>query len=79
MKGGSFVRIRGPSLRTDRFRRWFVDVPRELVMERIVQRHLAAGIETSREASVLRAEDNDLPNGDLIRAKLIEPVVRISN
>jgi pantothenate kinase len=54
-------------------------MPRELVRERIVQRHLAAGIETSREAAILRAEDNDLPNGDLIRSKLIEPDVRIIN
>ncbi|KAK8085940.1 hypothetical protein PG994_000914 [Apiospora phragmitis] len=59
--------------------RWFVDVPPEVAKERLVLRHLAAGIETSREAAAHRAEENDLPNGDLIRSKLIEPDVRIVN
>ncbi|KAK7978713.1 nicotinamide riboside kinase [Apiospora saccharicola] len=59
--------------------RWFVDVPPEVAKERLVLRHLAAGIETSREAAAHRAEENDLPNGDLIRSNLIEPDVRIVN
>ncbi|KAK8005924.1 hypothetical protein PG991_012221 [Apiospora marii] len=59
--------------------RWFVDVPPEVAKERLVLRHLAAGIETSREAAAHRAEENDLPNGNLIRSNLIEPDVRIVN
>ncbi|KAI1848123.1 hypothetical protein JX266_005836 [Neoarthrinium moseri] len=59
--------------------RWFVDVSRDVAKERLVARHLAAGIETSREAAMIRAEDNDIPNGDLIRAHLLEPDVRIIN
>ncbi|KAK8135169.1 nicotinamide riboside kinase [Apiospora sp. TS-2023a] len=59
--------------------RWFVDVPPEVAKERLILRHLAAGIETSREAAAHRAEENDLPNGDLIRSNLIEPDVRIVN
>ncbi|KAK8093348.1 hypothetical protein PG997_000033 [Apiospora hydei] len=59
--------------------RWFVDVPPEIAKERLVLRHLAAGIETSREAAAHRVEENDLPNGDLIRSKLFEPDVRIVN
>ncbi|KAK7949387.1 uncharacterized protein PG986_010273 [Apiospora aurea] len=59
--------------------RWFVDVPPEVAKERLVLRHLAAGIETSREAAAHRVEENDLPNGALIRSKLFEPDVRIVN
>ena len=42
-------------------------------------RHLAAGIETSYEAAVQRAETNDIPNGEMIRSLLIEPDVTIHN
>ncbi|CAJ2504396.1 Uu.00g117900.m01.CDS01 [Anthostomella pinea] len=59
--------------------RWFVVVPAIVARERLIERHLRAGIETSREAAALRAEDNDIPNGDLIGAALIEPSVRITN
>ncbi|KAI0475408.1 phosphoribulokinase/uridine kinase [Xylariaceae sp. FL0804] len=59
--------------------RWFVDVPADVACERLAKRHLQAGIETSKEAAVLRAEDNDLPNGEYIRAKLIEPDIILSN
>jgi pantothenate kinase len=59
--------------------RWFVDVTRETAKHRLVERHLAAGIELRREAAEIRAEDNDIPNGDLIRKHLIEPDVRILN
>lgn len=31
------------------------------------------------EDAVKRAEDNDLPNGDLVRSKLIDPDVHIIN
>lgn len=59
--------------------RWFVDVPPEVARERLIERHLLAGIETSRDAAARRAEENDIPNGDLIRSHLIEPDIRIYN
>lgn len=59
--------------------RWFVDAPVEIVRDRLAQRHLAAGIETSKSAAIARAEENDIPNGELIRSLLIEPDVKIEN
>ncbi|KAL6412523.1 nicotinamide riboside kinase [Ilyonectria robusta] len=59
--------------------RWFVNVVPEVAKERIVQRHLEAGIEKTREAAILRTENNDLPNGEHIRSNLIEPNIRILN
>jgi hypothetical protein len=44
-----------------------------------VQRHLAAGIEISAAAATKRAEENDIPNGELIRSLLIQPDVIIEN
>ena len=61
------------------FSRWFVDAPVRLVKERLAQRHLAAGIETSSLAAAHRAEENDIPNGELIRSLLIKPDVIIEN
>jgi pantothenate kinase len=59
--------------------RWFVDVSPEIVRDRLAARHLAAGIETSYEAAVKRAETNDIPNGEMIRSLLIKPDVVINN
>jgi pantothenate kinase len=59
--------------------KWFVDVPRDVVQERLVQRHLVAGIETSALKAVERVKENDLPNGDLIRKLLITPDVVLEN
>ncbi|XP_014554009.1 hypothetical protein COCVIDRAFT_40035 [Bipolaris victoriae FI3] len=59
--------------------RWFVDAPVEVVRDRLAQRHLAAGIESSKAAAIARAEENDIPNGELIRSLLIEPDVIIEN
>ena len=59
--------------------RWFVDVQPDVARERLALRHLHAGIEKTMEDAVARAEDNDLPNGRLIRSKLITPDVRIVN
>jgi pantothenate kinase len=56
-----------------------VDADREVVKLRLAQRHLLAGIETSELAAKQRAEENDLPNGDLIRKMLIAPDVVIKN
>ncbi|KAJ4362338.1 hypothetical protein N0V83_010431 [Neocucurbitaria cava] len=59
--------------------RWFVDAPPKIVKDRLAQRHLAAGIETSSLAAAHRAEENDIPNGELIRSLLIKPDVVIEN
>ncbi|RBA19716.1 hypothetical protein FPRO05_09016 [Fusarium proliferatum] len=59
--------------------RWFVDVPVDIARERLASRHLRAGIETTIEAAIQRANENDIPNGDYIRSHLIEPNVRIIN
>ena len=65
---------------TDHRHSWLVDVPSlEVAKERLVQRHLAAGIETSREAASRRVEDNDLPNGELVKTKLVEPDLVVVN
>lgn len=56
-----------------------MDAPIDLVKERLAKRHLAAGIETSMQAAVRRAEENDIPNGELIRSLLIKPDVIIEN
>jgi pantothenate kinase len=54
-------------------------VPVDIARERLASRHLRAGIETTIEAAIKRAEENDIPNGDYIRSLLIEPNVRIIN
>lgn len=59
--------------------RWFVDAPVDVVRDRLAQRHLGAGIETSKAAAVARAEENDIPNGELIRSLLVKPDVIIEN
>ncbi|KAI5460215.1 phosphoribulokinase/uridine kinase [Mariannaea sp. PMI_226] len=59
--------------------RWFVNVLPEVALVRLVKRHILAGIETSAQAALIRAKDNDMPNGDLIRARLVEPDVQILN
>lgn len=59
--------------------RWFVDCPLELVRDRLAKRHLAAGIEASMEAAVQRAEENDIPNGAMIRSMLVKPDLIIVN
>lgn len=59
--------------------RWFVDAPVDLVRKRLAKRHLSAGIETTMEAAVRRAEDNDIPNGAMIRSMLVAPDLVIEN
>ncbi|KAK5053823.1 hypothetical protein LTR84_001785 [Exophiala bonariae] len=58
--------------------RWFVDVSPEVAKERLVERHLQAGIECSRELALTRVENNDLLNADLIKRHLLEPNLIIS-
>ncbi|KFX98539.1 hypothetical protein O988_04300 [Pseudogymnoascus sp. VKM F-3808] len=52
---------------------WFVSISRETAKDRLVKRHLQAGIETTTEAAALRAEENDLKNGDYIKENMISP------
>jgi pantothenate kinase len=59
--------------------RWFVDVAPATALDRLVERHLKAGIETTEEAAAARALENDIPNGKLICELLIEPQIRIVN
>ncbi|CZR68541.1 related to panthothenate kinase/uridine kinase-related protein [Phialocephala subalpina] len=54
---------------------WFVDVDPVLAKNRIAKRHIKSGIEDNWEAAVGRAEGNDLLNGDIIRANLVQPDV----
>ncbi|KAH6667956.1 P-loop containing nucleoside triphosphate hydrolase protein [Halenospora varia] len=56
---------------------WFVDVDPDLARNRIAKRHIKAGIETTWEAAVSRAEGNDLLNGVEIRNRLVQPTVII--
>jgi pantothenate kinase len=56
-----------------------VDVLPQIAKRRLIERHVHAGIETSREAAAMRVEDNDLQNGAMIRSKLILPDVIIMN
>ncbi|PNP86640.1 hypothetical protein FNYG_00030 [Fusarium nygamai] len=59
--------------------KWFVDVPVDIARERLASRHLKARIETTIEAAIKRADENDIPNGEYIRSHLVEPNVRIIN
>lgn len=58
---------------------WFVDVDRDLALMRVAKRHVESGIESSWEEAVRRASNNDMVNGDLVRAKLITPAVRVQS
>ncbi|TVY55903.1 putative uridine kinase [Lachnellula cervina] len=58
---------------------WFVDVDPELARTRIAKRHIEAGIETTWDAAVRRAESNDLLNGVEIRRKLVKPAVVVQS
>ncbi|KAL1892166.1 hypothetical protein Cpir12675_004634 [Ceratocystis pirilliformis] len=53
---------------------WLVEVDKEVARERLVKRHLVAGIAATKEEAEKRAEDNDLVNGDEILANLIEGI-----
>lgn len=60
-------------------RRWFVDAPIDEIRNRIAKRHVAAGIEDTMKAAIDRANENDIPNGNMIRATLVTPDVIIYN
>ena len=52
-------------------RLWFIDVPREVAKQRLIRRHLEAGIVNTEEEGRRRAEENDLVNGDLVRERRV--------
>lgn len=54
---------------------WFIDVDRDIARDRVARRHVESGLETNMEAALARAEANDVPNGDEIRTRLIQPAV----
>ncbi|CAG8961356.1 hypothetical protein HYFRA_00013817 [Hymenoscyphus fraxineus] len=58
---------------------WFVDVDPDLARNRIAKRHIKAGIESTWEDAVKRAEGNDLLNGVEIRKNLVKPAFLIQS
>jgi pantothenate kinase len=58
---------------------WFVDVDPKLALTRVAKRHLASGIEKDWAGALSRAQRNDLANGDLVRAKLIKPMISVQS
>ena len=52
---------------------WFVEVDRGVARERLIARHLKAGLADTREAAAKRADENDLPNGDYLIANGLKP------
>jgi pantothenate kinase len=52
---------------------WFVKVDRGVARERLIARHLKAGLADTREAAAKRADENDLPNGDYLIKNGLKP------
>lgn len=59
--------------------RWFVQVPREVAKARISKRHLKSRVERCQIDAECRAEDSDLPNGDLLVSNLVQPYLVVHN
>jgi pantothenate kinase len=45
---------------------WFIEAPKHMLRERIIERHLQAGISDSRQQAIERVENNDLINAKYI-------------
>lgn len=56
---------------------WFIDCDEAVARDRVIRRHEATG--KSHEYAVFRADDNDVPNGRLIRQQSQEPTLRIQS
>ena len=57
---------------------WFVEVDEHVAKERLISRHIIAGLAKNKEEAALRAENNDLVNGREItqgRLKVDEVIV----
>ncbi|KAG8423961.1 hypothetical protein J3458_000803 [Metarhizium acridum] len=48
--------------------RWLVKVDADVAKRRLATRHIAAGIEESMENAIMRAENNDMVNGEYVMA-----------
>jgi pantothenate kinase len=59
--------------------KWLVTVTRDSARKRVIARHVAAGIVANEEEGAVRADTNDLPNGDYALANLIKPDVVIES
>lgn len=50
---------------------WFVEVEEKVARDRLIQRHIVAGIASNEEEAAARADNNDLVNGrEIIEGKL---------
>jgi len=45
--------------------------------ERLIERHLRTGVESTLELATIRADTSDIPNGEYLLANVLEPVRRI--
>ncbi|KAH8805089.1 P-loop containing nucleoside triphosphate hydrolase protein [Xylogone sp. PMI_703] len=58
---------------------WFVDVDPTVAKVRIAERHIKSGIEANWEDAIRRVEANDLLDGELVRAKLVQPDIIVQS
>lgn len=55
---------------------WFVEVPEDVARQRLLRRHIAAGISRTEEEASKRIEENDLVNGrEIVEGRLPVHVV----
>ncbi len=52
--------------------RWFVQVDFNIARERLIRRHVAAGIAADEQEALKRANENDLVNGEEILRLLLD-------
>lgn len=58
--------------------RWFITVERDIAKDRVIQRHLAAGIAKTEREAANRFEENDWPNGEyLLKHSNVERAHRV--
>lgn len=58
---------------------WFVEVEPDLARQRVVARHVEAGIETSWDAALARVDGNDILNGEDVRRHLVRPNITVAS
>lgn len=56
---------------------WYIETPPRLIRDRIIKRHLEAGIAQTEEEAALRADGSDLQNANYIIKHSKQPVVLI--
>ncbi|KAI5243099.1 P-loop containing nucleoside triphosphate hydrolase protein [Aureobasidium subglaciale] len=56
---------------------WFIDVDPALARMRIAQRHVRAGIEQDLIKAFVRADGNDMVNGEKIRTRMVKPKFKV--